>query len=144
MPSTIPQNSLQEARRKAEQYKKRPDITGRNQAAVVILKVYDPDVLGGEGVPSGLVPYVSKRPGTLFAKVRILRSGKELFVGFRDSEATLLSSFGNSVLLEGLRGTILYNGLRPEDGQLIVTGHPTSRLRGLASETSTFDISGIF
>jgi hypothetical protein len=144
MPSTIPQNALQEARRRATQHKKRPDIAGRNQAAVLILKVYDADVLKSDGVPGDLVPYIRREPGTLFAKVRIIRSGKELVVGFRESEAQLLSTFGNSVLLEGLRGMILYNGLRPEDGRLVVSGQPTRKLRGFSSETSTLDISGIF
>lgn len=142
MPSTIPGNALQTARRRAEQQVKRPDIAARNEADVQILTVYDSERLEQDGIPDGLARFLVKEPGTLFARVRLLRSGKEIYVGFLDSEAQIFSTFGNSVLIEGLQGRIRYNGLRPESGRLIVTGNPKKALRDF-SRTFVFNISGI-
>lgn len=143
MPATIPNNALQEARRRAEQQLKRPSVGSKNEAEVKILTVYDAERLSRDGVPAGLARLLVREPGTLFARVRLMRSGKELFVGFLDSEAQIFSTFGNSVLLEGLRGRIRYNGLRPQNGRLIVTGNPNKALRDF-SANDPYSISGIF
>jgi len=143
---TVPTNKLQERLRKLTQRAKRPNLSTRNEAEVEIIQVYDTDYLrtelGGE-VPSELAPKFDLEPGTLWAKVRLVRSGKEIIVGFRESEASVLSLYGNSVLMAGLRGTISYSGLRPDNGRLSLTGSPQRGLRSLGDETQVYDIGAI-
>lgn len=143
MPSTIPNNALQEARRKADLQAKRPNISGVNEARVLILKVYDREYLEVHGIPENLSRFLVVEPGTLWARVQLLRSGKELYVGFEAGESLIFSSYGNSVNIEGLEGIIRYKGLRPETGKLTITGKPKKALKDFKA-TNVFDISGIF
>lgn len=139
MPSVVPGNALQERFRKSQQYKKRPDIASRNEVDVIVIKVYDAETLASEEIPDDLVRHLIYEPGVMYAKVRTVRTQRELIVGFKSAEAPQ----SNSVLLQGLRGTIVYNGLRPEDGRLTITGRPQKALVRLARASKTYDISGI-
>lgn len=140
----IPGNAMQEARRRLQQSNRRPSLTGETRVSVTVVDVYDTDKIELDGIPDGLTPLISLNPGTLFALVKINSSGRELFVGFKESEAQVFSTYGNSVLLQGLQGTISYRGYRPEAGKLTLVGSPKKALRGLAGSTTVFDISGIF
>ena len=137
--SVVPGNALQQRMQRAAHMGKRPMSLGRNKLDVRIIEVYDADKLDEDGIPDNLAPMILREPGTLFARVQALRSKRKFYVGFQASEAEILNTHGNSVLLNGLRGTIIYNGLRPEEGRLVLMGEPTRPL--LSSRASTvFDV----
>jgi len=137
--SVIPGNALQERIRQNRLLSKRPQALGRTVIEVVVLQVYDADALDKDGVPAEIAHLVKREPGTMVAKVQALRSKRKFYVPFMASEAEILKTHGNAVLLEGVRGTIMYNGLRPEEGRLVLLGEPTKPLRN-SSGTGVFDV----
>lgn len=129
----VPGNALQQRMQRQQQWAKRPQLLGRNNLAVRILEAYDSDKLDQDGIPDDLAPLLAREPGTLFAKVQALKSTRILYIGFQASEAEIFKAHGNSVLLKGLRGTIIYNGLRPEEGRLVLQGESTRPLRSISA-----------
>tara|TARA_Y100001938_G_scaffold134641_1_gene195346 strand:- start:100 stop:531 length:432 start_codon:yes stop_codon:yes gene_type:complete len=132
-------NAFQRRIQQLRHQTKRPMSLGRNNLDVVILEAYDSDKLRQDGIPENLAPLILREPGTLFARVRAVRSKREFYVGFMASEAEILSTHGNGVLLKGLRGTIIYNGLRPEKGRMVLQGESARALRPNA-DTKVFDV----
>lgn len=137
--ASIPGNALQERIRQFRQLAKRPMTLGRNVLGVRILQAFDADSLDRDGVPAEIAHLIIREPGTMVARVRAIRSRREFYVPFRASEAEILKTHGNAVLLEGARGTITYNGLRPEEGRLELLGEPTRALRN-SGGTGVFDV----
>jgi len=135
-------NSRQARLNNIQRQAKLPGLLGRNARAVTILKVYDADVLSQDGIPDELVGKILREPGTLWAKVRLNKGGRVLYCGFKASEAEILSTHGNSVLLKGLQGTIVYNGVRPEEGRIVLRGEASRALQGTGG-SNVLDISGI-
>lgn len=135
-------NARQDRLNQIQRHGKRPGLLGQNTKSITILEVYDSDVLSQDGVPDELVGSILREPGTLWAKIRLNSGGRELYCGFLASEAEILSTHGNSVLLKGLQGTITYNGIRPEAGRIVLRGEAGKSLRG-TGETNVLDISGI-
>jgi hypothetical protein len=135
-------NARQDRLNQMQRHAKRPALLGQNKKAITIVEVYDSDVLSQDGVPDELVGKILQEPGTLWAKVRFNKGGREAYCAFQASEAEILSTHGNSVLLEGLQGTITYNGIRPEAGRIVLRGEASRSLRG-TGETNVLDISGI-
>lgn len=135
----IPGNALQERMRQFRQLAKRPQALGRSVIEVRILQAYDADTLDRDGVPQEIAHLIKREPGTMVAHVRALRSKRKFYVPFLASEAEILKTHGNAVLLEGSRGTISYNGLRPEEGRVALLGEPTKPLRN-SGGTDVFDV----
>jgi hypothetical protein len=138
----VPGNALQQRIQKINYTLKQPALLSSNTVAVTIREVYDADRLNEDGVPEPLAPYLIREPGTLYARVKVNKTGKEFIVGFMASEAEIFSAHGNSVLLKGLQGTIIYTGFRPEEGRLVLRGESIRPLTG-SDSTIVFDISGI-
>lgn len=145
MASTIPMNSMQSMLQQMQHAGKNPSFVGSSSVDVVILQAYDSDTLDRDGIPEEIAHLISVEPGTMVAKVQILRAGqrigRKLYVPFLESEAHIQKTFGNAVLLKGMRATIKYTGQRPEEGRLVLQGEPTKRLRGSAG-TTVFDVLG--
>ena len=145
MASTIPMNAMQAGMVAMQHAGKNPALIGGSSLDVVILQAYDSDTMDLDGVPEEIAHLVSSEPGTMFAKVRVLRAGlrigRQMYVPFLESEAHIQKTFGNAVLLNGMRATIKYTGQRPEKGRLVLHGEPTKRLRGSAG-TNVFDVLG--
>ena len=137
--SVVPANAMQDRLRHQKQLQKRPQALGRTVIEVVVLLAYDSDYFDDNGIPPEIAHLVAREPGTMFAKVKSIKSKKEFYVPFMASEAEILKTHGNAVLLKGSRGTITYNGLRPENGRLILMGEPTRPLRN-SSGTMSFDV----
>lgn len=137
--SVIPGNALQERIRQNKLLSKRPQALGRTVLEVKILVAYDADTLDRDGVPPEIAHLIKREPGTMVAHVQAIRSKRKFYVPFMASEAEILKTHGNAVLLEGARGTITYNGLRPEEGRLALLGEPTRPLRS-SSGTDVFDV----
>lgn len=135
----VPGNALQERLRQQVQLGKRPQQLGRTIVEVRILMAYDADAFDRDGIPPEIAHLVAREPGTMFAKVKAIKSGREFYVPFYASEAEILKTHGNAVLLRGLRGTIVYSGVRPEQGRLVLMGEPTRPLRN-NSGTSVADV----
>ena len=135
----IPGSALQQRIAQRERQLKRPQSSGRNSLAVRIIQAFDSDVLDADGIPDELAPMIAREPGTLWARVEAIRSKRKFYVAFQASEAEILKTHGNSVLLAGQRGTIIYNGMRPEEGRLALQGEPTRPLRN-SSASTVFDV----
>lgn len=140
--SVVDNNKQQGRINKLRRATKQPGLLGSNTKSVTILKVYDADVLDQDGIPEELVSRILREPGTLWGKVKVNSGGRILYCGFMASEAEIFSTHGNSVLLEGLQGTIVYNGIRPEGGRIILRGESSRSLQG-TSASNVLDISGI-
>jgi hypothetical protein len=145
MANTIPGNTMQDRMLRMQHAGKNPALLGSSSLDVVILRAYDADTFDTDGVPDELAHLVSSEPGTMFAKVRVLRpngrNGRKLWVPFLESEAHIQKTFGNAVLLKGMQATIVYTGLRPEQGRLVMHGEPKKPLRG-SGGTFVFDVLG--
>tara|TARA_R100000278_G_scaffold108568_1_gene85443 strand:+ start:69 stop:500 length:432 start_codon:yes stop_codon:yes gene_type:complete len=137
--ASIAGNALQERMRQFRQLSKRPMALGKNTLEVEILQAFDADSFNKDGVPPSIAHLVLGEPGTMVAYVQAIKSKRKFYVRFRASEAEILKTHGNAVLLEGVRGTIAYNGLRPEEGRLELLGEPTRVLRN-SGGTGVFDV----
>lgn len=135
----VPGNAIQQRLARQAAMAKRPSQLGRSVIAVEILRAFDADQFDQDGVPEEIAHLVLNEPGTMFAKVRAVRGGEIYWVPFEAAEADILCNHGNAVHLKGRRGTIIYNGLRPEEGRLVLTGDSNKPLRGSGS-TNVFDV----
>lgn len=120
---------------------KTPGFMTLNHKPCVIIKAYDPDVINTETLPEYIMKMIIANPGTLYALVR-LDNGREYFLPFRASEASILISEGNSVLLKGRKGVIIYFGQRITKGTIELTGEP-KRVFKTSVGAEVCNISGV-
>ena len=145
--ASVPGNALQRRIQKVIHQSKRSTLLGRKNIRAEIIEAYDSEkikemkAVAGE-LPIKLARLSDREPGTLFARVKILKNGKELYLPFMASEAEILSSHGNSVLLKGMQCTIVHNGLHKEDGKLSISGEFNMPLKD-EKNTNIFDVVGL-
>jgi hypothetical protein len=135
----IPGNALQHRLAKQAAFTKRPSNFSRGAVKVVILSAYDSDTFDRDGIPDEIAHLVAREPGTIFAKVRSVDVGKEFFVPLLASEAEILSTHGNAVLLKGMQGTVIYSGQDMKKGKLVLQGEPNKPLKNSVA-TNVFNV----
>lgn len=118
----IPGSAFQERNRQQTQMGKRPQVLSRDVLEVRILAAYDSDTFARDGIPEAIKHLVAQEPGTMFAFVQTIKSKRKFFIPFMASEAEILKTHGNAVLLKGARGAVVH-------GRLSLFGEPTRPLR---------------
>lgn len=137
--ATIPGNSLQQRLTKQKQFLKRPSTLGKTFLPVTIIEVYDADYLALNEISDEVRLRLAKEEGTLFARVKANASGRELVVPFYASEAQVLSTYGNGMVLKDSQATLVYAGLVPEEGRLEILGEPKQKL-STSAKLAVFDV----
>jgi hypothetical protein len=135
----VPMNKMQSRIARQENINKRPSSISKSSITVTIIEAWDSDRMAMEGIPREIAHLVSVAPGRMYARVKTA-SGKEYWLPFEAAESEIIFNHGNAVLLEGKRGTIVFNGVRPETGKLVLLGDPNSVMKSLSAGTFCADV----
>jgi len=144
MSPVVPGSKFAERLRQRRQESRRADPHVLLTARCVIEKVFDPPTLRKGNLPDQLVPLILRTPGVLFAQVRLRKTGQRFILPMKDSPDQILSTYGNSVQIQGSPAKVEYRSTGIHRGVVSITNNPFQKLLDLDAATEVYSIGQIF
>ena len=141
--ATIPNSAQQDRFKHYDKLTRAQPYGNQSQKYGTVLKVFDREYFEENDPPLELSYLLQKKPGKLYAQIK-LDSKAIYFLPFRDSVDLIYSVYGDALMIEGRRISVVYFDNNIYNGEIVILSDESNAIRETKDSSNVFDIGGIF